>query len=100
MLVGVRRFYLNHQLAKYLRNCPEVPAPPPTTVPSTLTYHGRHWRVWDRLSEQDIDAIVTAFRAGTAKHILAKRYGIAERSLKKLLREEGVKRRSWNDIQT
>jgi hypothetical protein len=51
------------------------------------------------LSEQDAVALVTAFWAGTAKHIPAKRYGIALRSLKKRLREEGVKRCSWDDIQ-
>ncbi|HEX8995160.1 MAG TPA: hypothetical protein VF812_03935 [Ktedonobacterales bacterium] len=54
----------------------------------------------DRLSEYDIADIEQAFKSGAAKHILAKRYGINERSLKKLLREEGVKRKSWNDIQT
>lgn len=51
------------------------------------------------MSDQDIADIIQAFTSGTAKHELAKRYGINERSLKKLLREEGVKRRSWNDIQ-
>jgi hypothetical protein len=39
--------------------------------------------------------MVTAFQSGTPKHVLAERYGIALRSLKKLLREEGVKRKSW-----
>lgn len=51
------------------------------------------------MSEQDIADIVRAFRAGTAKHVLAKRYGINLRSLKKPLREEGVKRRSWKDVE-
>jgi hypothetical protein len=51
------------------------------------------------LREQDIAELVAAFKAGTAKHILAKRYSITERSLKRLLREEGVKRRSRLDIQ-
>jgi hypothetical protein len=55
--------------------------------------------VRDRLSEQDISEIVAAFKAGTAKHVLAKRYGIALRSLNRLLREEGVKRKSWRDIE-
>lgn len=44
--------------------------------------------------------IVGSFKAGTAKHVHAERYDINLRSLKKLLREEGVKRWSWNDIQT
>lgn len=41
---------------------------------------------------------MAALKAGMAKHALAKRYGVNERGLKKLLREEGVKRKSWNDI--
>lgn len=42
--------------------------------------------------EADIVALVIAFRAGTTDHIPAKRYGIAEESLRKPLREEGIKR--------
>jgi hypothetical protein len=38
--------------------------------------------------------MVNAFKAGTPKHVLAKRYDMKLRSLKKLLREEGVKRKS------
>jgi hypothetical protein len=42
---------------------------------------------------------VNAFKAGTPKHVLAKRYGMNLRSLKKLLREEGVRRKSrWDQL--
>jgi hypothetical protein len=51
------------------------------------------------LSEGDIAELVAAFKAGTAKHVLAKRYGINLRSLKRLLRDEGVRRKSRFDIQ-
>jgi hypothetical protein len=71
----------------------------PTPDASSLPYRGRRWQVRDRLDAHTIAAIVAAFKAGTAKHVLAKRYGIAERSLKKLLCEEGVKSKSWKDIQ-
>jgi DNA invertase Pin-like site-specific DNA recombinase len=99
-MVGVRRFKLNAQLAHYLR---ERPTPrerlPKQPAPSLPSYHGPRWRVRDRLSHQDIADLVHAFKSGTAKHTLATRYGINERSLKKLLREEGAKRKSRFVIQ-
>ncbi len=43
--------------------------------------------------------MVDAFKAGTPKRVLAKHYDINLRSLKKLLREEGVKRKSrWDRL--
>jgi len=43
--------------------------------------------------------MVDAFKAGTPKHVIAKHYDINLRSLKKLLREEGVKRKSrWDRL--
>lgn len=97
-VVGLRGFRLINQLARHLRRLLNAPktAPAVTALPA---YHGRRWRVRGRLSKQDILDLVTAFKAGTAKHILAKRYAINLRSLKKLLRDEGVKRKSWNDVQ-
>lgn len=97
-MVGVSGFKLNKHLARYLQERPAA-RNEPTPTQSLPSYHASRWRVRDRLSEQDIADLIRAFKSGTAKHILAKRYGIAERSLKRLLREEGVKRRSWNDIQ-
>lgn len=71
----------------------------PPSERNARSYQARQWRVRDRLSEQQIRDIVTAFTGGTAKHVLAKRYDINLRSLRKLLREEEVKRKSWNDRQ-
>jgi hypothetical protein len=42
--------------------------------------------------------LVLAFQTGIATKELAKRYGINVRSVRKLLREEGVKRKSWKDV--
>ena len=97
-MVGVTRFKLNAQLARYLRKHPEERAAAPSAPPAPPSYQSPHrWRLRDRLSEQDIADLIAAFKAGTPKHILAKRYGVNKRSLKKLLREEGVKRRSrWD----
>jgi hypothetical protein len=39
--------------------------------------------------DQEIDELVTAFKTGVAKHVLAERYGINIKSVKKLLRERG-----------
>lgn len=99
VVVGLRGFKLNAQLTAFLRNkSGEFEQSSPTR--STPSYRRRRrWRIRDRLSQQQIAAIVKAFKAGTAKHVLAKRYDINLRSLKKLLREEGVKRKSWNDVQ-
>ncbi|MCA1604023.1 MAG: hypothetical protein LC775_00720 [Acidobacteria bacterium] len=49
-------------------------------------------RLRDRLSEQDLSAIVESFRSGTPAHVLAKRYGVGETSVKALLRQRGVRR--------
>jgi hypothetical protein len=39
-----------------------------------------------KLDEADVRQLVGSFRAGTAKRILAERYGISESSVKRLLR--------------
>lgn len=95
-VVGLRKLNLNKQLKEYLNRSLEERR---ALSPPLRSYVSRPWRVRDRLSQRDVAAIVKAFKAGTAKHVLTKRYGINLRSLKKLLREEGVKRKSWNDIQ-
>jgi hypothetical protein len=81
---------LNDQLARYLRERPTEHERSPKPAPSFPSYHAPPWRVRDRLSEQDIADLIAAFKAGTPKHELARHYGIRLRSLKKLLRENGV----------
>lgn len=94
-MVGRRHLQLNAQLLRYPQEDHEADEQQPMPNPAQLSYHRhRRWRVRNRLSEQDIAEMVSACKAGTPKPVLAKRYGIALRSLKKLLREEGVKRRS------
>lgn len=99
-MVGVRGFKLNSQLAEFLRkHSAELQQPTSVSSPQSIYRRYRHWRVRDRLSPQDIRDLVRAFKAGTPKHDLAERYDINLGSLKKLLREEGVTRKSWRDIQ-
>lgn len=96
-MVGLTRSKLNVQLAEQLNEGAQKYNHQPTPEHGVRHYQARQWRVRDWLSEQDIWDIVADFKSGTAKHMLAARYGINLRSLKKLLREEGVKQRSRRD---
>jgi hypothetical protein len=49
------------------------------------------------LSVEEIAALVASFKAGTLKWQLAEFYGMDIKSVKKLLREEGVRKRSGYD---
>lgn len=98
-MVGLTKFKLNHQLAEHLRENTKNGNHPLSLEHTGRPYRAAQWRVRDRLSEQQIRDIVTAFKSGTASPVLAERYGINLRSLKKLPREEVVKRNSWEDRQ-
>jgi transcriptional regulator of aromatic amino acid metabolism len=50
------------------------------------------WRLVDRLSEQEVAALLDTYRAGTPSRVLAVRYSISPTSVKRLLREHGVRR--------
>jgi hypothetical protein len=89
---------LNAQLVHVSREGPAAVPPTPLDLTDVSYQRHRRWKIRDRLSDEDIAQIIRAFKAGTAKHVLAKRYDINLRSLKKLLREERVKRKSWRDI--
>ena len=45
------------------------------------------WQVSDRLSTEDIETLLQAFRAGTPKWQLAEMYGISLTSVKRLVRQ-------------
>jgi Helix-turn-helix domain of resolvase len=49
----------------------------------------RVWRISDRLTEADIDSIVSSYRAGTTARELAELYKISKSSVKQILRERG-----------
>jgi hypothetical protein len=95
-------FRLSEQLARYLRER-ESPTESACVVPiptvRVSSYRAPAWRVLDRLSEEDVTQLVTAFKTGIPKRVLAERYGIGIKSVKGLLRERGVRRRSKWDIQ-
>jgi DNA-binding CsgD family transcriptional regulator len=56
-------------------------------------YRATKWRLRDRLTEKDIIRLTMAFKTGIATKDLAERYGINVKSVRKLLRKHGVKRR-------
>ena len=94
--VGVTRFKLNPELARYLRDGPTV-GKLPAHLDGPSSYHTPRWRVRDRLSDREVADLVAAFKAGTPKWQLAERYSINLKSVKQLLREHGVRKRSRYD---
>jgi DNA invertase Pin-like site-specific DNA recombinase len=46
----------------------------------------------DRLSDEDVSKIIELFQAGAAKQMLAAEFGISLSSVKRLLRERGMRR--------
>jgi DNA-binding transcriptional regulator LsrR (DeoR family) len=53
------------------------------------------WRVSDRLSEADLYGLVCGYRAGTTARELAEQFNISKSSVKRLLRERGVRRTTF-----
>jgi DNA-directed RNA polymerase specialized sigma24 family protein len=49
---------------------------------------GRVWALSERLSDDQVRAMVTKFRAGTSKQELADEYGISPKSVQRLMRRE------------
>lgn len=52
----------------------------------------RVWRVCDRLSEADVQNLVLRYREGATARELAEHFKIGMTSVKRLLREHGVRR--------
>jgi DNA-directed RNA polymerase specialized sigma24 family protein len=71
---------------RQLRQATTDDAPPSVRSVRSPDRKHRTWALSDRLTEVQIQEIVTAFEAGTAKHKLASVYGISESSVKRLLR--------------
>lgn len=90
--VHLTGFKLNARLAKFLRDPKGERERLPQNKAELPSYRPTNWRIRDRLSKQDIKDLVEAFKGGTTTRDLAIRYGIDVRRVRKLLREEGVKR--------
>jgi hypothetical protein len=59
-LVGVRRFKLNTELARYLREQPVAHGQPVSPAPSLPSYHAPRWRVRHRLGGAGVAELVAA----------------------------------------
>ena len=98
-MVGVTGFKLNQQLARYHRGHPTGHHLPAKRTEPLAAYVAPKWRVKDRLTSADVAALIAAFKADASKSDLAKHCGIGEKSVRALLREHGVQKRSRYDVQ-
>ncbi|MGD0560564.1 MAG: hypothetical protein ABSA93_37050 [Streptosporangiaceae bacterium] len=55
------------------------------------------WSIERRLSEADIQTIISEFLSGTSKPELARRYSVSLTALKDLLRRRGIRRDGRRD---
>jgi DNA invertase Pin-like site-specific DNA recombinase len=62
---------------------------PALTLPARLVTSRR---VRDRLTDDDVHALIADFLAGTSQRALAKRYGLGLTAVKDLLKRHGVRR--------
>ncbi|WIG58344.1 MAG: hypothetical protein OJF49_001090 [Ktedonobacterales bacterium] len=98
-LVGLTRLNLNPQLSRYLQTHSTTILKQQSQARALLFPRRRIWRIRDKLSEQDIVRLIVAFKVGAPKQVLADHYGIGMKSVKKILRQYGVKKRSRFDVQ-
>jgi hypothetical protein len=99
-LVALSGLKLNLSVLTYLRRWQErvqrgEPLPAPE-LPLQRPY--RTWRVRDKLSDEDVQALIKEFSSGTPKHVLADRYSVSLGSVKRLLQQHNIRRRSRYDI--
>ena len=50
------------------------------------------WRVADRLSLSDVQTMIGSYRSGSTARFLSERYGVSTSTIKRLLREHGVRK--------
>jgi hypothetical protein len=92
-LLGVTGFKLNPDFARYLLEH-HATVTKAHRAPLLYPHHASKRSVRERLGEQNIADLVAAFKAGVPKQVLANRYGINLKSVKQLLQDAGVKKRS------
>jgi hypothetical protein len=50
------------------------------------------WRITDRLAPSDVDILIKSYQAGSTARLLAERYSVSTATVKRLLREHGVRK--------
>lgn len=69
---------LNSRLVTYLRRCEQgVENYAANSTDSLTSQQYQPWAIERKLSEADIQTIITDFMAGTPKHVLAARYSVS-----------------------
>lgn len=92
-VVALSDLKLNSRLVTYLRRCEQEGVEESVgSVRSSDTQQYLPWPIERRLSETDIQTIISDFMTGTPKHVLAARYPVSLSGLKSLLRRRGVRR--------
>lgn len=92
----VAEFKLNPDVARYLQEQLKDRTKKPLST-SLYPHQDSRLTTSQRQAAGNSACLVAAFKAGTPKHILAEEYGINIKSIKQLLREEDVKKRSRYD---
>ena len=94
--MGLSRLKLNRSLADYLRRCAEADqrgetlASPPAR-PSVYTAPKRYLR--DRLSPEQVTQLLAEYQAGRPRRELAEQYDISTKSVARLAKRHGLRRR-------
>jgi hypothetical protein len=83
---------LNPALRQYLRDWRLRDRDLPLDLPAVSERRSRSYALVDRLTDQEIEALVQSYLAGTSADTLAARYGISLRSVRRLLRRHGARR--------
>ena len=50
------------------------------------------WRVRDRLTDEDVQSLISDFLSGKSKRALTERYAVSLSTVKRILRKHGVRR--------
>jgi DNA invertase Pin-like site-specific DNA recombinase len=88
-----KRLDLVSELVSAVERLQATGAPEPETGGSVHSDQApRVWRVADRLSEADVCSLAARYQAGTTARELAEHFSISRTSVKRLLRERGIRR--------
>jgi DNA invertase Pin-like site-specific DNA recombinase len=94
------------ELCRRYSNCPDLLNPlvsvlekikngTPGTESVLVPVYGKEpgvWRVADRLSPADVGTLIESYRAGSTARLLAERYSVSTATVKRLLRDHGVRK--------
>jgi uncharacterized protein YjcR len=93
VMVALSELRLNSSLVRYLRQYEGIdPSTDMEAASEATSQQYQPWSLERRLSESDIQTIITEFLSGMPKHELARRYSVSLSGIKSLLRRRGIRR--------